>query len=399
MFEVLISRLNTLTNALNAVDENQCGKILNGISKYLSKSLDAYFVDVFQRTKGKNVVFLKHVGSNREMPHDDSLTISIHSDEQRGVIPWVYNNKRDLWIHDHRDSDWEGSIVNQASVDGAGLRTGGKNNPDQQEEPDNKVYTDPRMHSFSEETAGFIAVPIIFKDIIEDVIMGVLSLEFKTSKVYDRRILEDFISISDLLALLFKKQEIDRHNDDTTVKAMNHFLDETSFEKVVPLAAEPTCFYVRPFKEDICKRAEDDAVKALKNVNVYHVNEIANEVNLNDIRQHIKKAHIGIVDVTGFTANVMCELGMMIMQGMNPLLIRNGDNEEDKIPYDIGHYTIHSYFERENSFFCDKVDGPDRVPLKKIVYDFAFENSIPPEYLINPETVETMYQADTTLPK
>lgn len=386
MFEVLISRLNTLTNALNAVDEHQCRTILIGISKYLSVSLDAYLVDIFRKETGQNAESLKHIGSNREIADDESLRITIHSDEQRGVIPWVVKNKRDLWIYDRRESDWEGSIVNQAAVDGAGLRTGGKNHTDENEKPDNKVFTDPQMNSFSEETAGFVAVPII----MENTVLGVMSLEFITPKVYDRRILNDFIHISDLLALLFRKQDIDRYNDVTTVKAMNHFIAETSLEKVILLAAEPTCFYVRPFKDDICGRAEEDAVKVLKNVIVYHVNELANEVNLEDIKKHIKKAHIGIVDVTGFKPNVMCELGMMVMRGMNPLLIHNGDKNKEIVPYDIDHYTIHSYFEQDGSFFCDKMDSPDRVPLKKIVFDFALKNSIPPEYLISPEPVEAV---------
>jgi hypothetical protein len=59
---------------------------------------------------------------------------------------------------------------------------------------------------------------------------------------------------------------------------------------------------------------------------------------MQDIWKSICEARIVLADLTGFNANVMCELGIAHTVGKDTVIIyQNKQNESGRFPFDLGH--------------------------------------------------------------
>jgi nucleoside 2-deoxyribosyltransferase len=219
----------------------------------------------------------------------------------------------------------------------------------------------PDYLEFHNETDSLMAVPLIFHDLP----WGLYSIELPFSKRLGPLALTLIARFAqNVLTILWKVDAYETNRDQTqdAIHSLSDFLRATDFHEF--LKSAKTAFMARPFTPE-CEAVETAINEALEQkhaqVKAQSVVPDASYV-LDEIIKQIQSCVFGIVDITGCTANVVMELGMMASLGKPFLIFRRADDTA-ALPFNVGHYSFHRYEFRDGMM---KVIDPGTGKLEPV---------------------------------
>lgn len=142
--------------------------------------------------------------------------------------------------------------------------------------------------------------------------------------------------------------ELEKENKNLFSKIAKREQDRSLFGimEIVPsfvsknLIPTPTCFVLMPFKDKIYWDIYEKFIKPACEINGLDakVGDLDKPgVIIEQIWEEIVQAKIIIANITGLNPNVMYELGLAHAIGKQVIILRDKDDVEEKVPFDIGH--------------------------------------------------------------
>ncbi|NEQ34760.1 MAG: hypothetical protein F6K04_28050 [Leptolyngbya sp. SIO4C5] len=103
-----------------------------------------------------------------------------------------------------------------------------------------------------------------------------------------------------------------------------------------------------------------------------YIHPPGNRYVVSEIMKQIKDSHFGIVDITGFSPNIMLELGMMMILNKKFILLHQKvDNLE--LPFDIQNYHCYKYEIRRGGIYAWSPGDSQAVKIEEILKSFIPE--------------------------
>ncbi|NEP20084.1 MAG: hypothetical protein F6J97_24900, partial [Leptolyngbya sp. SIO4C1] len=165
-------------------------------------------------------------------------------------------------------------------------------------------------------------------------------------------------------------------NDRQTTQAIKKFKEIVQAWKSY-LNPYRTGFIARPFSDERSDFIEAEA--CIKEFLIQHQIQAKRYTHppggsyvVSEIMNQIKDSHFGIIDITQLNANVMLELGMIMILNKKFVLLRHRQDDTE-LPFDIKNYHCYQYEVRRGGVFVWSPGDSDPTPLEEILKSFVTE--------------------------
>jgi len=247
--------------------------------------------------------------------------------DHKGILPWVFQTRKPLWLESLRTKDLTNPVGNQATGDAV---------------PADYMDMDP--------ASGLDAMMVIPLTIRGDV-RGLYSVELRSSGRLKPSILELLQRIAKPLAAIFWDAEHYAYHEERTSNAVTQFLNvigSFSFDEVLLEGDERAGFIARPFTPEFSD-TEERLVSLLESKHIRaraYQPEGGRGYIIDEIQRQIRNSHFCIADLTGLNPNVMAEVGMMMVLKKHFLLLRRKDDMAS-VPFDLNQFPLYDYEVRQ----------------------------------------------------
>jgi hypothetical protein len=138
--------------------------------------------------------------------------------------------------------------------------------------------------------------------------------------------------------------EYDQQKTSGAVQQFLHAIRRFSFDPIFLEERYRAGFVARPFHPEFGEvEARISRLLETRNIRARSYRPSGgHDYIVDEIEKEIRSSHFCIADVTGGSANVMMEVGMMMILGKHFLLIRRRDDATVR-PFNISHLPIHEY--------------------------------------------------------
>jgi hypothetical protein len=346
----VIEQLEQLCYAVGSVGESDARQVVEAVNRRLKVLLNAHIVKLYWKEEAREGVILKPIAFINDTDWPDPESFQLGADS-RGVLEWVYRAGEPLWLENVRTTYQQPSVVNEAS--GA------------------EIDTDLLQFSNPPQSDAMVVVPIRERGGV----CGVYSIELDstTERLSDRVVY--------LMQRLARSLGTLQYNADTyqwdlkkTSKAIRAFLDSIqtfTFDSVLLDQNWRTAFVARPYRKEFgaVQTAIEDVLADCGVRGKHYVPETRQYV-VSEIINQIKNAHFCIADLTGNNANVLAEVGMMMVVNKSVLVLKE-HHDEAEIPFDLSQFSIWEYeLSRDDSLLVWSAADQRLIPLREIVERF-----------------------------
>jgi hypothetical protein len=346
----VIEQLEQLCYAVGSVGESDARQVVEAVNRRLKVLLNAHIVKLYWKEEAREGVILKPIAFINDTDWPDPESFQFGADS-RGVLEWVYRAGEPLWLEDVRTTYQQPSVVNEVS--GA------------------EIDTDLLQFSNPPQSDAMVVVPIRERGVV----CGVYSIELDstTERLSDRVVY--------LMQRLARSLGTLQYNADTyqwdlkkTSKAIRAFLDSIqtfTFDSVLLDQNWRTAFVARPYRKEFgaVQTAIEDVLAGCGVRGKHYVPETRQYV-VSEIINQIKNAHFCIADLTGNNANVLAEVGMMMVVNKSVLVLKE-HHDEAEIPFDLSQFSIWEYeLSRDDSLLVWSAADQRLIPLREIVERF-----------------------------
>lgn len=339
MLQELCKELESVSTNLEFITEQDARRVFELFIERLEDELNSHIIDIIRRQPGSaSLIMLPFISSDRKSRRGPIAGLEIKPDSL-GVWPWIYNNRKPLWLQNVIDLDKGRDAVNK--IDGGVIE---------------KEYL-----WFHEETDEILVAPLIFKDNF----MGLLSVEFPRHVSLVREAVNEILDLSRYAATILWKVEVQNQFIEDTNAVITGFRKSMAGERIVPKLADIRLGFIgRPFS------AEYEPVETYivdyfcqKDVLVKPYKYAAKmDVVIEDIRSQVEASHFGIMDISGQDPNVMIEFGFLYALRKRFILLSRNEDSFDS-PFNLKPF---HYFRYEMKGEMLKVADPWSHQLRSI---------------------------------
>lgn len=356
----IIHMLQHLSLAVSDIGHDDVKRVAKTINVKVCEAVDASVVKLYWKASAEKGIILNPIDCINNTSYTSPKPFQV-DDRPGGILSWIVHNRRTLWLEDIQSVRRSGQRMTALSV--------------RQAAP---VAISPEYDDFGDgpPLQSMVSVPL-FNEHGE--ISGIYSVELLEYGV----ITQDFIDILERLgrslARLLWESEVTSQNLNNTGKAVDKFLESSADIPLSVSLGYKSCFIARQFEPDF-EHVEQIVAACSRQMGIrarsYRPGTGPSVIE--DIMKHIRTSHFAIVDITGANANVMAELGMMMILPCSVMLLRR-KGDETPAPFNISMYPIYDYevdSDRDELFVY--------VPVSKTSQPFdnvlsAFVSSLPPE--------------------
>jgi hypothetical protein len=318
----VIEELEQLGLAVGAVSRADATRVVDAVNRRLVDLVRAQVAKLYWREEAKNGSILQPLAFLNNTRYDDPRPFQV-TDAPNGVVSWVFHEAKPLWLAGLRNADLGRPLRNLATQNDI---------PPQ--------YLDVQD---SPDLDGIMTVPVMIRGHVH----GVYSLEAHSSDRFNKRILDLVRHLSGALAPLLWNADNYEYDLAKTSRAVDKFIDATrefTFDPVLLEQDIRSGFIARPFGQEFSS-VEKIITELLgsKGVMARHYEPIEGRgLVIDEIMRQIRNSHFCVCDITDANANVMAEVGMVMILRKPMMLIR--DRKDDTpVPFDLGHRHVYQY--------------------------------------------------------
>lgn len=316
----MIKELENLSLVLDFITTDTAKKVINRINKKLASTLNASIVDVRRKEEAFNEeILLKSFDAFPDSGSPRDFVVKLHSEESTGIWSWIIENNKPVWIENISAPDFESPIANKVTKD--------------------EIAT--RYLHFSPDTKSIMATPMTTNKIVE----GVYSVELRDSGIFNEATLNLMKLLSKYFLRIIKKSNIQKLKQKDTCEAIDLFcerIDEHDLKRI--LKTNPVGFISRPFNSD--SREVELCINSFMKSNqigAKHFSSLSSkEIITDEIMAQISSADFAIVDITGNSPNVVFELGVLMDQNKNVIILKDS-KDNTTVPFNIQLHEIYRY--------------------------------------------------------
>jgi hypothetical protein len=314
------AELKKLRLAPDFISEEQANQILRFVNGYVAAETGAHLIDVLWRQHAQRGEIILNPQSHG----------CINRTGRRQTLPYVLTaDITGAWAPAYR----EGHPLLFRNLKHTATAT---------------VVDDLSVHEFDRArldvypaTDMLFVVPLT----VENVVCGLFSIEWDRSFELSRQFRTMIDAAADTCAMVCWKSEITALTHGQTAEAINIFIDAiTETGERHELDPARTGFFARPYEdrfgllESIINRH-----LATRGVAAHSFSPVPGRgLVVPDILRAIERAHFGLVDITGQSANVMLELGAIMGANKQFVVIRDEEDRSD-LPFDAAPYQCNYY--------------------------------------------------------
>jgi len=354
----MIDQLEQLSFALSSISRDEAKRVADAVSNKVMDLVNPQVIKLYWIGEAQDGVLLTPMAFINNTQDDPPRPFQITPDH-KGILPWVFQTRKPLWLENIKTKDLKQPMRNEAG--------GGEVPPD---------YLDMSPSSWLD---SMMVVPLTIRGDIR----GLLSVELGTSGRLKRPVLELLSRLARPLAALFWDADIYTYSEERTSNAVSQFLNGIgtfSFDDVLLEGEERSGFIARPFEPDFSE-VERSVVSLLESKSIRaraYQPQGGRGYIIDDIQRQIRNSHFCIADLTGLNPNVMAEVGMMMVLKKNFLLLRRrGDRAT--VPFDLNQIPLYDYELRDGQDGLQVWNVPDnRFQPFGVVLD-RFIERLPPE--------------------
>jgi GAF domain len=318
----MLEELEQLSLAVGAVSRTDVERVVDAVNQRLVRLVHAQVAKLYWREEAEEGSILEPLAYVNNTRYPDPRKFPI-GDESNGVLSWVFHQGKPLWLSGLKDSDLDAPILN--------LATGNEIPPEQLD-----VRSSPDLDAI-------ITVPILIRGHVH----GVYSIEALSAERFNERILDLLRHLTNALAPLLWNADVYSFDLQKTTRAVSKFLYSVRDFTFDPVWLEQDIrsgFVARPFGSEFT-RAHEILSELLKSKGVIarHYEPMEGRgLVIDEIMRQVRNSHFCICDITSANANVMAEVGMVMILRKPMMLIRK-KGDETPIPFDLGHQQVYHY--------------------------------------------------------
>ncbi|WP_346290513.1 GAF domain-containing protein [Sphaerothrix gracilis] len=345
----MLSELEQLSLTLDFLNREEARQVTEVVSEKIKENLNAHIIDILWRQEGRYHDILQPFSSLNVSRREPIKPFEIREDSV-GIWPWVYRNKEAIWIEKIHSSDLKQPIENKVTGQ----------------------LVESRDLEFFRDTDSILAVPLLFRDAL----WGIFCIELPVSGNFTTEIVEFIKRLSKPIANIIWKADAYELNDTQTSQAIVKFKEIVQGSRI-QVNPYRTGFIARPFTSETSDFYElEDCIREFLVANNIqarrYIHPPGNRYVVSEIMKQIKDSHFGIVDITGFSPNIMLELGMMMILNKKFILLHQKvDNLE--LPFDIQNYHCYKYEIRRGGIYAWSPGDSQAVKIEEILKSFIPE--------------------------
>jgi hypothetical protein len=318
---VMIEQLQQLCLAVGNVSEPDARSVVEAVNRRLSDLLNADIVKLYWKEEAQAGVILRPVAFVNKARVPDPQRFQVNRDSP-GVLEWVFTEGEPLWVDDIKRNYRDQTIQNRASK------------RDVQVEALN--FADPP------QSDAMVVVPIRERGAV----CGVYSIELQSSQRLSDRVVFLMQQLGAALGSLLYNVDTYEYDVRKSGRAISRFLDSMEgFQFATVLIDQDwrTAFVARPYAPEFgqVQTAIERALGAF-GVRARHYMPDSRQYVVEEIISQIKNAHFCVADLTGNNSNVIAEIGMMMVLGKKPFILKR-HRDEASIPFDLSQFNIWDY--------------------------------------------------------
>lgn len=323
-YDVLIKKLRDFSLPLNLVQSEHERRIVTAVVRKLAQLSDDALFRVYKvkRHEGRFILDLIAHSGGRNAPDKE---IWIDKIDKKGALSWCLDHgdtEQGFWVSDIKASADRGALKNKL--------TG---------EPIGDEYTD-----FIDDPNSIVAIPLKSN---QSNVIGVLAVQFENDQLVSKTLVNVLLAIAPEVARIMRKATETESYVRNSTEAVEGFLDDILNVELSPdiLEERPSIgFIARPFSNEfneIGKHLEDLLSKNNISVSTYDPDR-AGGIVAEQIVSQIKACLFGVADITGSNPNVLMEVGVMIAEGKDLILLKRFDDDSET-PFNVAGYHAHHY--------------------------------------------------------
>jgi hypothetical protein len=318
----VIDELEQLSLAVGAVSRADAAQVVDAVNRRLLDLVRAQVIKLYWSEEAQDGNILQPLAFINNTRHPDPMPFQVPA-TPNGVLAWVFREARPVWFAELRNSAMGDKVLNLATSEDIPSR-----------------YLDIQN---SPDLDAIMVVPIMVRGTAH----GVYSLEAHSSERFNERILKLLQQVTNAFSPLLWNADVYAYDLAKTSRAVSKFLNLTRGFAFDPVWLEQDVrsgFIARPFGQ-VFARVETllSELLASKGVRARHYEPIEGRgLIIDEIMRQIRNSHFCICDITSINANVMTEVGMVMILGKPMMLIRDR-NDTAPIPFDLGHRPVYSY--------------------------------------------------------
>jgi len=339
----MITRLHHLSLAVSDIDQNDVKKVANKVNVEVCNAFNASVVKLYWKERAERGIILNPVDWINRTDYTSPRPFQV-DDRPGGILSWVVHNRRTLWLENIQSTRQTGEPLKARSVRQ-------EESVDIPREYDDFVDGPPLQ--------AMVSVPL-FNEHGE--ISGIYSVELSQPGVITRELVEIVQMLGTSLARLLWECEVTSTNLENTRKAVNQFLESLEDIPFSVTQNHRSCFIARPFEREF-ERVEQIVFACLREKQIRARSyRPGRDIIIKDIMTQISDSNFGIADITGANANVMAELGMMMILPRAVMLLRR-KGDATPAPFNIAMYPIYDYELVDNELLI-------HVPTQRVAQPF-----------------------------
>jgi hypothetical protein len=358
MFEEFISQLRGFSLSVDFIETSKARDVIRTINQFVATKLDAYIVDLLWKTEARDNVILEPFASTTQSARGEAQKLVINLEAARvqpdmtgGIWQIAYSYRKPI-------------LVKKINPDGTF---------DIPSSQDSQLQGLQKVDVFR-DTEGIVVLPIHYRNMV----WGVYSIESERPMELDEVTINQLQEIASLIGSIVWKSDVLVQNCKDTEQAVRQFEQQTdALRESVGLYPSPTCFMIRPFEEKYAavERALAGGFERAGFRLIHYEHAPGDSIVISGIIKEIARCHCGVADVSENNSNVMLELGMLMAEGKNFLLLKKKGADTDSLPFDLTAYNHYEYVERNGRLFYVNPANQDSEPLDPKIIEFC-RNSV-----------------------
>ena len=320
----MIDMLEQLSNAVGLIARSDVKRVADEINRRVMDLLGASLVKLYWLQEAEDGIILAPFTFINETSNPDPRAFQLSSKDPVGsVLAWVFTTGRPIWFESLASKDPAQPMRNE--LDGTMIAP-------------EFLDINPRYVMDS-----VTCIPLM----VRGEVRGLYAVELHSSGRIKPSIIALLQRLGRSLASLLWNADVYEYDQQKTSGAVQQFLNAIRKFTFDPIFLEEhyrAGFVARPFQPAF---GEVEA-RLTKLLEVRYIRARCyrpsggHDYIIDDIEKEIRSSHFCIADVTGASANVMMEVGMMMVLGKHFLLIRRRDDTTPR-PFNISHLPIHEY--------------------------------------------------------
>jgi GAF domain len=323
----LIEQLEQLSLALSQISRDEAKRVADAVNNKILDLLDAQVIKLYWIGEAQDGVLLTPMAFINRTQSENPRPFQLREDN-KGILPWVFKERRPLWLEELTTKDLNIEVRNRATGDPV-----------------------PADHLDMGSTPWLDSMMVIPMTVRGDV-RGLYSVELRSTGRLNRQILELLQRIARPLAAIFWDAEHYAYSEERTSNAVSQFVNVAGGSSPEDLTREGerrSGFIARPFTAEFSE-IESRIASLLESKHIRaraYQPEGGNDYIIDEIQRQIKNSHFCIADVTGLNPNVMAEVGMIMILKKHFLLLRRRGDTAGR-PFNLSALKLYDYEVRQD---------------------------------------------------